>query len=40
MSGPVLGLREAEGNQRQPFSIRSPVFVVEGGVCVCDAMEA
>lgn len=37
-SGPVLGLAEADGNQRQPLPIRSPVFVLEG--CMYDATEA
>lgn len=37
MSGPVLGLREADGNQ-QPLPIRSPVFALEERAC--DAAEA
>lgn len=38
MSGPVLRLREADGDERQPLAIRGSVFVLEG--CVCHAVEA
>ena len=39
MSGPVLHLREADGDQRQPLAIRGSVFVLEGYVSCCGSLD-